>query len=133
MTRFLILLLMIFAVSCRDKKEEVCMPPSVVRHLPGEWGAKGTLMGEPVLVNKLVFLESGDLVGSEKIFENTFEDVRHVTWRAERQNVFLSLEYGSGSTVEFVLPVLDNQCGKMVIGEEGVLYLELLRTVVSSF
>ncbi len=128
MTRICIILFwMAFTLSCKEKeKEEKCVAPAIQNHLVGEWTAGGTLFGAPFGPARLDFTQFGDLEGNVEIFsEEGNEIAAPVTWTTENGNVVISVDYGSGNIMEFVLPVLENECDQIRMGEEEVLYLEL--------
>ena len=112
--------------SCKDKETEICKAPAVQHNLVGAWMATGTVFGTPVGPAQVVFTGAGDLVGSAELLGEV-GDARRADWTIKDGKVLLSMDYGSNNTTDFVLPVLENQCRKIRLGEDSVLYLELTR------
>lgn len=114
-------------VSCSGKDdEEICTPPAVSHNLTGVWTASGTLFGQAVGPAPITFTQAGDVEGAAGLLGETGNALR-TTWSVSGSNVLFLLDYGSDNTMEFVLPVLENECRKISLGEAEVLYIELVR------
>lgn len=122
----LIFLFLFLITSCKDKNEEICRAPAIEHNLKGGWTATGTLFGAPIGPSQVVFTEAGDVLGSAE-FLGEVGDAERVDWAISGGKVNILIDYGSNNTMDFVLPVIENQCRIIRLGENDVLYIELSR------
>jgi hypothetical protein len=122
----LILSCLAFFAACKGKEVEQCKAPAIHHNLVGLWTATGVLYGEPIGPAQITFSESGDVDGTAGLL-GTVGDARRSDWSVKEGKVLILLDYGSNNTLEFVLPVKENTCRKITLGEDSVLLITLER------